>query len=204
VAENFADHVARAIAYYKANGVRVVNMSWRITEPQIEAMFAAHEPDLAKRKARTRAVFDRMNGALDAGFRSAPEILFVAGAGNEDEDVDFVRSFPAGINLPNLVTVGAVDVALQPAGFTSYGKSIDLYANGFEVPSKAPSGLPINISGTSLAAPQVTNLAGKLFAVNPKLGAAEVRRIIEETSTAEGDKKLKVIKPKAAMARAMR
>jgi subtilisin family serine protease len=202
VAENFADHVARSIAYYKANNVRVVNMSWRITEPQIEAMFAVAEPDIAKRKARTRAVFERMNGALEAAFRSAPEILFVAGAGNEDEDVDFVRSFPAGINLPNVITVGAVDVSLQPAGFTSYGKSIDLYANGFEVPSKAPTGLAINISGTSLAAPQVTNLAAKLLAVNPKLTAAQVRQIIEETSTMEGgDKKLKVINPKAAMAR---
>jgi subtilisin family serine protease len=200
-AERFADHVNRAIAYYKANNVRVVNMSWRITEPQIEAMFAAHEPDLAKRKARTRAVFERMNGALEAAFRSAPDILFVAGAGNEDEDVDFVRSFPAGINLPNLITVGAVDVALQPAGFTSYGKSIDLYANGFEVPSKAPTGLPINISGTSLAAPQVTNLAAKLLAKNPKLTVAQLRQIIEETSTTEGDKKLKVINPKAALAR---
>ena len=202
VAENFADHVSRAINYYKKNGVRVVNMSWRITEPQIEAMFAAHEPDLAKRKARTKAVFDRMNGALEAGFRSAPDILFIAGAGNEDQDVDFVRSFPAGINLPNVITVGAVDVALQPAGFTSYGKSIDLYANGFEVPSKAPTGLPINISGTSLAAPQVTNLAGKLLAVNPKLTVAQLRQIIEETSTEEGAKKLKVINPKAALARA--
>jgi subtilisin family serine protease len=202
IAENFADHVSRAIAYYKANGVRVVNMSWRITEPQIEGMFAAKEPDLTKRKARTRAVFERMNGALDAAFRSAPDILFIAGAGNENEDVDFVRSFPAGINLPNVITVGAVDVALQPAGFTSYGKSIDLYANGFEVPSKAPTGLPINISGTSLAAPQVTNLAAKLLAVNPRLTVAQVRQIIEETSTMEGDKKLPVINPKAALARA--
>jgi subtilisin family serine protease len=70
------------------------------------------------------------------------------------------------------------------------------------VPSKAPTGLPINISGTSLAAPQVTNLAGKLFAVNPKLTAAQVRQIMEETSTLEGDKKLRVINPKAALARA--
>jgi subtilisin family serine protease len=202
IAENFADHVSRSIAYYKANGVRVVNMSWRITEPQIEGMFAAHEPDLEKRKARTRAVFNRMNGALEAAFRSAPNILFIAGAGNEDQDVDFVRSFPAGINLPNVITVGAVDVALQPAGFTSYGKSIDLYANGFEVPSKAPTGLPINISGTSLAAPQVTNLAGKMLAVNPKLTVSRLRQIIEETSTVEGHKKLKVINPKAALARA--
>jgi subtilisin family serine protease len=175
-------------------------MSWRITEPQIEAMFAAAEPDLAKRKARTRAVFERMNGALEAAFRSAPGILFIAGAGNEDQDVDFVRSFPAGINLPNVITVGAVDVALQPAGFTSYGKSIDLYANGFEVPSKAPTGLAINISGTSLAAPQVTNLAAKLLARKPNLTVAQLRQLMEQTATAEGDKKLNVINPKAALA----
>lgn len=200
IAENFVDHVTRTIAYYKANKVRVVNMSWRITEPQIEAMFASAEPDLAKRKTRTKVVFERMNGALAAAFRSAPEILFIAGAGNEDEDVDFVRSFPAGINLPNLITVGAVDVALQPAGFTSYGKSIDLYANGFEVPSKAPTGLDINISGTSLAAPQVTNLAAKLLARKPNMTVAQLRTTIEQTATDEGEKKLKVINPKAALA----
>ena len=200
IAESFADHVSRAIAYYKANDVRVVNMSWRITEPQIEGMFASAEPDLAKRKTRTKAVFDRMNNALETAIRSAPGILFIAGAGNEDEDVDFVRSFPAGINLPNLITVGAVDVALQPAAFTSYGKSIDLYANGFEVPSKAPTGLAINISGTSLAAPQVTNLAAKLLARKPDLSVAQLRQLIEQTATEEGTKKLKVINPKAALA----
>lgn len=204
VAENFAAYAEQKVDYLKKNGARVVNMSWRITEPQIATMLAAAEPDVEKRRTRARAIFDRMNGALETALRSAPEILFVAGAGNEDEDVDFVRSFPAGLNLPNLVTVGAVDVALQPAGFTSYGKSIDLYANGFEVPAKVPGGMPINISGTSLAAPQVTNLAAKLLAVNPKLTVAQLRQIIDETSTAEGDKKLKVINPKAAMARAAR
>jgi subtilisin family serine protease len=204
VGEAIADHARKAVAYFKQHGVRVVNMSWRITEPQFEATLAAAEPDLAKRKAKAKAAFDRASAGLEAAFRSAPEILFVAGAGNEDEDVDFVRSFPAGINLPNVITVGAVDVALEPAKFTSYGKSIDLYANGFEVPAKVPGGMPINISGTSLAAPQVTNLAAKLLAVNPKLTAAEVRKIIEETATAEGDKKLKVINPKAALALATR
>lgn len=201
---NIAQHARDMVAYYKANGVRVANMSWRITEPQIGATLASVEPDPEKRKARAKAIFDNINAALEESFRSAPEILFVAGAGNEDEDVDFVRSFPAGVNLPNVITVGAIDVALQPAGFTSYGKSIDLYANGFEVPSKVPGGMPINISGTSLAAPQVTNLAGKILAVKPTLTSAQVRAIIEETATEEGPRKLKVINPIAAMERARR
>jgi subtilisin family serine protease len=202
--ERMADYARETVGYFRKNGVRVVNMSWRITEPQIAASLASVEPDVEKRKARAKAIFETINTALEESFRAAPEILFVAGAGNEDEDVDFVRSFPAGINLPNVVTVGAVDVALQPAGFTSYGKSIDLYANGFEVPSKVPGGMGINISGTSLSAPQVTNLAGKLLAVNPKLTTAQVRALIEETASAEGPRGLKVINPAAALAQAQK
>jgi hypothetical protein len=38
--------------------------------------------------------------------------------------------------------------------------------------------------------------------VNPKLTVELLRQIIEETSTAEGDKKLRVINSKAALARA--
>lgn len=199
-----AAHAKQAIDYYKKNGVRVVNMSWRITEPQVEATLATVEPDPEKRKARAKVVFETAYKGLEEAMRNAPAILFVAGAGNEDEDVDFVRSFAAGINLPNVITVGAVDSALQPAGFTSYGKSIDLYANGFEIPAKVPGGADINISGTSLAAPQVTNLAAKLWAVNPSLSVAEVRQIIESAATPEGDKGLKVINPAAALAKATR
>jgi hypothetical protein len=197
-----AANIRDAVAYFKSHGVRVVNMSWRITEPQIDGSLLRLEPDPAKRNIRTQAVFKTINSALEEAFSSAPEILFIAGAGNEDEDVDFVRSFPAGINLPNVMTVGAVDVALRPARFTSYGKSIDIYANGFEVPTKVPGGMSLNVSGTSIAAPQVTNLAAKLFAVNPRLTAARVRAIIEGTATSEGDKGLKVINPKAALAQA--
>lgn len=197
-----ARSIESTVDYFKKTGVRVVNMSWRITEPQISATLASVEPDPAKRKERAKGIFETVNAALERSFRGAPGILFVAGAGNEDEDVDFVRSFPAGINLPNVITVGAVDSALQPAGFTSYGKSIDLYANGFEVPAKVPGGMSINISGTSLAAPQVTNLAAKLLAMNPKLTVAELRDIMESTATAEGPKGLKVINPKEALARA--
>lgn len=46
--------------------------------------------------------------------------------------------------------------------------------------------MAINISGTSLVAPQVTNLAAKLFAVNPKLTVAQVLSIIDATATKGG------------------
>jgi hypothetical protein len=40
--------------------------------------------------------------------------------------------------------------------------------------------------------------------VNPKLNVSQVRAIIEETATAEGPRKLKVINPAAALERARR
>ena len=203
-AQAFATYVGDVIGYFKEHRVRVVNMSWRLTLPQIEATLASVEPDAEARSARATAIFETINEALVDGIASAPDILFVTGAGNEDEDIEFVQSTPAGINLPNVLTVGAVDVALQPASFTSYGASIDLYANGFEVPSVVPGGKPINISGTSLAAPQVTNLAAKLWALDPDLSVAEVRSMIVESATVEGERGLAVIHPVNALNRVAR
>ena len=201
-AEGLVAAAKDATAMMKKNDIKVANMSWRVTKPSIEAVLqvTGAESDPEERKARAERIFKTMQDGLTEAFAAAPDTLFVAGAGNEDENVEFVQSVPAGINLPNLITIGAVDQALQPAGFTSYGSSIDLYANGFEVLGRVPGGREMKLSGTSMAAPQVANLAAKLFAVNPELSVAEVRSIIEDTATLEGD--LKVAHPADAVARA--
>lgn len=204
--EAWAEGLVRAaketVKSFQENDVRVVNMSWRLTAPMVEGLLLANgiEEDPDKRAERARAIFDIMKTGLEEAFASAPDVLFIAAAGNEDEDVEFVQSVPAGLNAPNIITIGAVDEALEAAGFTSYGKSIDLYANGFEVPTKAPGGMAMNLSGTSLAAPQVANLAGKLLTLNPDLTTAQLRSLIEDTATEETDRGLKVIDPKAAVA----
>jgi hypothetical protein len=191
-----------SVDFLKANDVKVVNMSWRLTRPMIEGMLqiTGAEPDADARQERAAAIFKILEDGLTDVYASAPEILFVAGAGNEDENVEFVTSVPAGINLPNVITIGAVDRELQPAGFTSYGESIDLYANGFEVPGRVPGGRELRLSGTSMAAPQVANLAGKLWATNPDLTVAEVIDAMTSTATAEGEQGLPVIHPAMALA----
>lgn len=191
-----------SVDFMKANDVKVVNMSWRLTRPMIEAILqvTGAEPDAEARQERAAAIFTILEDGLTEAFASAPEILFVAGAGNEDENVEFVTSVPAGINLPNVITIGAVDRELQPAGFTSYGESIDLYANGFEVPGRVPGGRVLNLSGTSMAAPQVANLAAKLWATNPDLTVEEVVEAMTNTATAEGEQGLAVIHPVNAVA----
>jgi hypothetical protein len=40
---------------------------------------------------------------------------------------------PASIDLPNIMVAGAADQAGDVISFTSVGKSVDVYSNGFEV-----------------------------------------------------------------------
>ena len=109
---------------------------------------------------------------------SAPGILFVAGAGNEDNSADFQEYIPAGLSLPNLITVGAVDRAGQETSFSTFGKTVVVHANGFEVDGPVPGGVRMKLSGTSMASPQVTNLAAKLLALQPTLTPAQLKALI--------------------------
>jgi len=63
-----------------------------------------------------------------------------------------------------------------------------------------PGGKPTMISGTSLAAPQVSNLACKLLAVDPNLSVAKLREIILSTATEDTEGTIMVIHPARAMA----
>jgi subtilisin family serine protease len=131
-----------------------------------------------ERKQIARRLFAIERDALKAAIASAPDILFIAGSGNEDNSADFAEYIPAGLELPNLITVGAVDTAGQETSFSTFGKTVVVHANGFEVESVLPGGDRVKFSGTSMASPQVANLAAKLFALKPELTVAQARQAI--------------------------
>ncbi len=110
----------------------------------------------------------------------------MAGSGNEDNSADFQDYIPAGLTLPNLITAGAVDKAGDETSFSTFGKTVVVHANGFEVESVIPGGDKVKFSGTSMAAPQVTNLAAKLFALNPKLSAVDAKTLILDNADKRG------------------
>ena len=190
------------VDFMRRQKVRVVNMSWGgdvgDVESDLEQCGIGKTP--AERKAIAREYFEIQKAGLSRAFSSAPEILFVTAAGNSNNDASFIESVPSGISLPNLLTVGAVDSAGEEAGFTSYGPTVKVHANGYPVESFLPGGSRVALSGTSMASPQVANLAGKLLAVNPKLGTAELIRIIVETSDRSADGRRVLINPKKALA----
>ena len=167
------------VAAFKAAGVRVVNMSWGGSLKDVEESLEANGvSDAAERKKRAREIFDISSSALFEALKSAPEILFVAAAGNSDNNVKFDEFIPSSFQLPNMITVGAVDQAGEETSFSSFGPMVNVHANGYEVPSRIPGGTELNFSGTSMAAPQVTNLAAKLFALDPQLTPEKAKALI--------------------------
>jgi len=198
--ERAAKEYGATIDYFKEHGVRVVNMSWVASRSSFEQDLEANGigADAAERKAMARQMFDVMKNALYEAFQSAPEILFVGGAGNSDNDIEFDEFFPPMFVLPNLMIAGAVDQAGEATSFTSFGPTVNVYSNGFEVESYVPGGDRIKFSGTSMASPNVANLAAKLIALDASLSPPEVVALILDGAdeVREGDHVLRVINPK--------
>lgn len=193
------------VDYFKKHKVRVVNMSWggsvKDGEEALEKCGMGKTVEDRQKLART--YFEIEKKALQKAFASAPEILFITAAGNSNSDSSFGEFIPSSIVLPNLLTVGAVDKAGDEAPFTSYGPTVAVHANGYQVESFLPGGSRVALSGTSMASPNVANLAAKLLAAKPGLKPTEVIAIIRETAEKTADGRRTLINPAKAMARVM-
>jgi hypothetical protein len=204
LSEKNARNLGAYVDFMKKQGVRVVNMSFggsvQDYERELELCGVGKTPE--ERKAVAREYFDRENNAMKAAMESAPEILFITAAGNSNTDSTFNEFTPAGLVLPNLLTVGAVDKAGDEAPFTSYGPTVKVHANGYQVESYLPGGDRLAMSGTSMSSPQVANLAAKILAVNPKLKPADVIAIIQQTAEKSPDGRRTLIHPAKAVAAA--
>ncbi len=200
-AEREAAAMRAVVDYFKQHGVRVVNMSWGGTPRSIEAAFEANgaggTPE--ERKKTAREYFELSRVALTEAMREAPDILFVAAAGNSDSDAAFDEAIPSGIDLPNVLTVGAVDQAGEETSFSSFGKNVDVHANGYEVESTLPGGERMKYSGTSMASPNVANLAAKLLALNPALTVAQVTDLIQRGAERSADGRINLINPRKSV-----
>ena len=97
-----------------------------------------------------------------------------------------------------MTPAGAVDTSGTETSFSTFGKTVSVHANGFEVLSYAPGGEKLKLSGTSMASPQVANLAAKLFAMKPELTAAQAKALILQGAEKNG--RVNLINPKKTLA----
>lgn len=178
-ATGFARSIERTVEYFRSAGVRVVNMSFGMAASDLEHDLETSGYGASPGERHQIAVqsYNTVKTAFSGAIAAAPEILFVAAAGNSNENNQFNEAIPASFDMPHIMTVGAVDRAGDEAAFTSFGK-VDVYANGYEVESVLPGGDTLRWSGTSMASPQVVNLAAKLFAAYPRLDARTVKKLI--------------------------
>ena len=188
--------------YFRTRNVRVVNMSWSDDPSEFEAWLSktGAGADPAERKRRALELFQIWHDAVEAAIKSAPNTLFVCAAGNSDSNAGFEKDVPASLHLPNLIAVGAVNQAGDETSFTSYGDTVVVDADGYNVESYVPGGTRLQLSGTSMASPNVVNLAAKLFALNPSLTPTQAVDLIKRGATASEDGRRHLIDAKRSVA----
>lgn len=109
--------------------------------------------------------------------------LFVAAAGNESNNNDANPTYPATYDVPNVLSVAAIDNRGQIASFSNYGKTkVHVGAPGVNIYSSISGGGYDSWSGTSMATPHVSGMAVLLATNEPNLTNVEMKERIIATS----------------------
>ena len=109
-------------------------------------------------------------------------ILFIAAAGNDSSDNTLKPTYPANYSSQNIISVAAIDRSGNLAPFSNYGYGgADVAAPGVAINSTTLNDGYELLSGTSMAAPHVSGVAGLLFSQFPNLSMREAKDRITNT-----------------------
>ena len=164
VAENLAEGITWAINH----GADVINCSWGDHNGLYQYL---HDEVLE----------DAIQNALTNG-RNGKGCVVVFASGNQGvNQVDY----PAYM-FSDILTVGAINSNNMCWYLSSHGTSLDIVAPGVSIYSTSIFGQYGELTGTSLAAPYVSGIAGLLLSTNSFLTQKEVADIIESTAQKVG------------------
>ncbi len=108
--------------------------------------------------------------------------IFIAAAGNDYNNNDTSASYPATYDVPNIISVAAIDNQGTKASFSNYGKrTVHIGAPGVNVYSST-GGAYDSWSGTSMATPHVSGVAALVWSHEPDLTNIEVKNRILATA----------------------
>lgn len=108
--------------------------------------------------------------------------VFVAAAGNSSSNNDERGHYPSNYDVPNVISVAALDNKGQLASFSNYGKrTVHVAAPGVNVYSSILRGEYASWSGTSMATPHVSGIVGLLLANEPNLTNVEIKERLIST-----------------------
>jgi cell wall-associated protease len=192
IADSAAEQITGMLpinGYLDFQKVDVVNQSFGISfEKAAEMIFTEFVAQVKRQPTNAElmeSVVSYFSAILKNGpdmFKAAPNTLFVIAAGNDTSDNDKLPDYPASIKAPNKIVVAATNGYSEIAEFSNTGAvSVDVAAPGVAIESTSPAQSYFFMSGTSQAAPFVTNAVALAKDANPALKAADIKSIILKT-----------------------
>ncbi len=193
---NHGTHVAGIIGATQNNGIGGAGVSPKVRVLPVrwlkngsgwgeDAIAAIHDAV----KAGARIINASWGGigyskALEEAVREAEKagVLFVASAGNQHSDNDVKPHHPANLRFSNVISVASVDQNDELEPYSNFGlKQVELAAPGKAILSTMMNGQYGLLSGTSMAAAEVSGVAALLLLINPSLTAQDLKRILIST-----------------------
>ncbi len=153
-----AEGAIKAIVYAVDNGAKILSNSWG-----------------GGRKSKA------LEEAIE--YANAKGVLFVVAAGNTGKDIDKEPHYPASYNLANMISVAAINNQGLLPDWTNYGEnSVDLAAPGENIFSTLLKDSFGHMSGTSMATPFVSGVAGLVFSLHPEFNHYQLKERILQTA----------------------
>ena len=200
--DDHGTHVAGTIGGQGGNGIGVAGVNWNVsllsgkflganggtTANAIKAV--DYFTDLKTRHGLNLVATNNSwggggysQGLYDAIARAnAASILFVAAAGNSSTNT---LSYPAGYNLPNVISVASIDSNGSLSSFSNYGSTwVDLAAPGGGIYSTLPDNSYGTYSGTSMATPHVSGALALMASALPTASMAQLKQALLESVVA--------------------
>ena len=187
--------------YVAAEKARLANCSFGTSTAAAKSILGPILSKILKRdptpeELQTYAIFfvGEVIQASKALVDPAKNTLFVIAAGNDGMNNDEFPTSPANIKQDNTISVAATLGYDKLASFSNYGaKMVEVAAPGVGILSTVPGNQYVTVSGTSQAAPFVTNVAGMVLDTNPSLSNSDLKKILMTTSDLKDFLKGKVI-----------
>lgn len=174
--------------YTHAVKSEVANGSFGTSVPAVKPVVAqlvkqitGADPTEAETEEYAKELVNAMIAESKKFVGAATNTLFVFAAGNDGANNDQLPVSPANVEAENKIVVAATLGAEKLATFSNYGMKVDVAAPGVIIKSAIPGNQYLELSGTSMAAPFVTNVAARVKDLNPTLSPAGLKRLLCET-----------------------
>jgi len=142
---------------------------------------------VASQNKKKKVINMSLGGGFSNALNSAVEqitkagVVVVVAAGNENSDA--CGGSPS--SSQHAITVGATDRRTNIAGFSNWGKCVDIFAPGVDVLSAVPNGGTSSMSGTSMASPHIAGVVSLILDAysEDKVDVAKIEEFLKFSSS---------------------